>query len=145
MPGNQHKQVSLQVVREYNRRVQRNMRLISVQVGTDIRDAINQMQIYGISQLPVLDGERVVGSLDERTLLERLMTAELCLWGTVAAFMQPPLPALEETAELDEALELLRAGAAAVIVLQGGTPVGILTAADLIAFRVYGGHIEYEI
>ena len=145
MPGNQHKQVSLQVVREYNRRVQRSMRLISVQVGTDIRDAINQMQIYGISQLPVLDGERVVGSLDELTLLERLTAVELCLWGTVAAFMQPPLPALEETAALEEALDLLRAGASGVIILQHGVPVGIFTAADLIAFKVYGGHIEYEI
>ncbi|MCX7008244.1 MAG: CBS domain-containing protein [Kiritimatiellaeota bacterium] len=90
--------------------MQRHVRLITVQVHTDIREAINLMQIYGISQLPVLDGERVVGSLDEFALLERLTAAELCLWGAVAAFMQPPLPALDE-----------------------------------IAFKVYGGHIEYEI
>ena len=140
-----HRKVTLQILREYNRRLQRHMRLISVQVSTDIREAINQMQIYGISQLPVLDGERVVGRLDERALLERLTTAELCLWGNVAAFMQPPLPALDEDAALEEALALLRAGAAGMIVMRGDAPAGILTAADLIAFKVYGGHIEYEI
>lgn len=140
-----HKHVSLRVVREYNRRLQRHMRLISVQAASDIREAVNQMQIYGISQLPVLAGGRVVGSLDERALLERLVTTDEFLRGTVAEFMQPPLPALDEAAALDAALALLRGGAAGVIVMQGGAPVGILTAADLIAFKVYGGHIEYEI
>ena len=145
MPEPLYKKVSLQVVREYNRRLQRTMRLISVQVGTDIRAAINLMQVYSISQLPVLDGEHVVGSLDERALLARLTTAELCLWGTVELFMQAPLPSLEETALVEEALALLRGGVAGVIVTHGGAPVGILTAADLIAFKVYGGHVEYEI
>jgi predicted transcriptional regulator len=145
MTGKRHSQVSLRVVREYNRRLQRTMRLISVQVYTDIREAINQMQIYGVSQLPVLDGDRVVGSLDERTLLEQLSGAALCLWGCVALFMKPPLPALDENAAAEEALGLLRAGAAGVIVLRAGQPVGILTAADLIAFKVYGGQVDYEI
>ena len=145
MPETQHRQVPLHVVREYNRRLQRYMRLVTVQAGSDIREAVNQMQIYGISQLPVLAGERVVGSLDERALLERLVTTDEFLRGTVAEFMQPPLPALDEAAALDEALDLLRGGASGVIVTQSGAPVGILTAADLIAFKVYGGHIEYEI
>ena len=127
MTETHHKKVSLRVVREHNRRLQRTMRLISVQISADIREAIKQMQIYGISQLPVLDGERVVGRLDERALLERLTTAELCLWGNVAAFMQPPLPSLDEDAALEEALALLRAGAAGVIVMRGGAPAGILT------------------
>jgi predicted transcriptional regulator len=140
-----HKKVSLHVVRDYNRRLQGHMRLIAVQAGSDIGAAINQMQIYGISQLPVLDGARVVGSLDERALLERLVTTDAHLRGAVEQFMQPPLPALDEAATLDEALGLLRGGAPGVLVTQAGAPVGILTAADLIAFKVYGGHLEYEI
>jgi len=145
MPEPLHKKVSLHVVREYNRRLQRHMRLITVQVHTDIREAINLMQVYSISQLPVLDGERVVGSLDERTLLEQLSGAALCLWGCVALFMKAPLPSLDEGATVQEALELLRGGAVGIIITRAGVPEGILTAADLIAFKVYGGHIEYEI
>ena len=145
MMDRHHKNVALHVVREHNRRLQRTMRLISVQVHTDIRAAINLMQVYSISQLPVLDGDRVVGSLDERALLERLTAAELCLWGPVTGFMQPPLPTLDENAVVDEALNLLRGGTAGVIVTRTGVPVGILTAADLIAFKVYGGDVEYEI
>lgn len=139
------KKVSLRVVREHNRRLQRSMRLISVQVSSDIREAIRLMQVYSISQLPVLDGERVVGCLDEHALLERLSGPALCLWGCVALFMQSPLPTLAEEATAEEALALLRGGAAGVVVMSAGVPVGILTAADMIAFKVYGGQADYEI
>lgn len=145
MPEPLHKKVTLQVVREYNRRLQRHVRLITVQVHTDIREAINLMQIYGISQVPVLDGNRVVGSLDERTLLEHLSGAALCLWGCVALFMKAPLPSLGEDATVQEALALLRTGTVGIIITRAGVPEGILTAADLIAYKVYGGQIEYEI
>ena len=136
---------SLRALREHNRRLQRSSRLIAVQAAADIREAINLMQIYDISQLPVLDGERIVGSLDERTLMERLTAAELCLWGAVAAFMQPPLPILEETEPVAAALEWLHRGAPAVIVTRAGTPVGIITPADLIAFKVYNERSDYQI
>ena len=145
MTETRHKRVSLHLLREFNRRWQRTMRLISVQVGTDIREAINLMQVYSISQLPVLDGGRIVGSLDERALLAQLMAAEVCLWGPVESFMLSPLPVLDESARLEEALALLHGGASGVVVTQDGTPVGMVTAADLIAFKVYGGQIEYEI
>jgi predicted transcriptional regulator len=59
--------------------------------------------------------------------------------------MQPPLPALDEDAAAAEVLALLRQGVAGVVVTRAGVPVGILTAADLIAFKVYGGQLEYEI
>ena len=137
--------VTLRILREHNRKLQRSSRLITVQVTADIREAIKLMQVYDISQLPVLEGERIVGSLDERALLERLVAAEICLWGAVAAFMQPALPALEETAPATEALELLRRGAAGVIVTDQGVPVGIVTPADFIAFRVYSGSLDYQI
>ncbi len=145
MPDKLHKHASLRVVREYNRRLQRTMRLISVQVFADIREAINLMQIYSISQLPVLDGDRVVGSLDERALLERLSGTPLDLHGCVALFMQPPLPALEEDVAAEDALRLLRGGSTGVVITRAGVPVGMLTAADVIAYKVYGGQVEYEI
>jgi len=137
--------VTLRALRERNRRLQRTSRLIAVQSTADIREAINLMQVYDISQLPVLDGERIVGSLDERALMERLMEADFCLWGAVTAFMQPPLPALDETAGVEKALDLLRHGAPGVIVTRAGTPVGIVTPADFIAFKVYSGSLDYQI
>ena len=138
-------EVTLRVLRERNRRLQRTSRLIAVQASADIREAINLMQVYDISQLPVLDSDRIVGSLDERALMERLMGSDLCLWGAVTMFMQPPLPALEETAPATEALELLRRDVPGVIVTRQGVPVGIVTPADFIAFRVYSGSLDYQI
>jgi predicted transcriptional regulator len=137
--------ITRRVLRGRNRRLHRTSRLIAVQSSADIREAINLMQVYDISQLPVLDGERIVGSLDERALMERLMEADHCLWGAVTAFMQPPLPALEDTATVEKALDLLRHGAPGVIVTIAGTPVGIITPADFIAFKVYGGSLDYQI
>lgn len=137
--------MSLRALREHNRRLQRSSRLIAVQAAADIREAINLMQIYGISQLPVLAGEHIVGSLDERALLERLTEADLCLWGTVAVFMQAPLPALEETEPVEAALQWLRRGVPAIIITHGGAPVGIITPADLVAFKVYSERGDYQI
>jgi len=48
--------------------------------------------------------------------------------------MQPPLPAVEAEASLDEVYEGLSGGSGAVVVASGGRPTGILTRSDLLEF-----------
>ena len=70
--------------------------------------AIDVMQRYGISQLPVVRNEPVdsladvVGSLQERGLLERVFRNADALNEDVAVAMRPPLPAVDADASLDE-------------------------------------------
>jgi cystathionine beta-synthase len=102
--------------------------------------AIDVMQRYGISQLPVIRGETVdsladvVGSLQERGLLERVFRDPDALHEDVAVAMQPPLPAVDAGVSVNEVYEALSGGSGAVVVASGGLPTGILTRSDLLEF-----------
>jgi len=102
--------------------------------------AIDVMQRYGISQLPVVRGESVdsladvVGSLQERALLERVFRNPDALSEDVAVAMQPPLPAVDADASLAEVYQGLSGANGAVVVASAGRPTGILTRSDLLEF-----------
>jgi cystathionine beta-synthase len=113
-----------------------------VTIGTQekVGAAIGVMQKYGISQLPVVrnDGADsladVVGSLQERSLLERVFKNNDALNEDVAVAMQPPIPAVDADASVDQVYEGLSSGSGAVVVVSGGRPAGILTRSDLLEF-----------
>ncbi len=102
--------------------------------------AIDAMRRYGISQLPVVRDEPVdsladvVGSLQERELLERVFRNPDALNEDVAVAMQPPLPAVDADASIDQVYEGLSGGSGAVVVVSEGKPSGILTRSDLLEF-----------
>ncbi len=102
--------------------------------------AIDTMQRYGISQLPVVRNEPVdsladiVGSLHERALLDRVFRNPDALNEDVAVAMQPPLPAVDTDASLVEVYQGLSGANSAVVVASGGRPTGILTRSDLLEF-----------
>ena len=102
--------------------------------------AIDEMRRYGISQLPVVRDEPVdsladvVGSLQERELLERVFRNADALNEDVAVAMQPPLPAVDADASVDQVYEGLSGGSGAVVVVSEGRPSGILTRSDLLEF-----------
>ncbi len=81
------------------------------------------MQRYSISQLPVVrDGELdtladVIGSLQDRDLLDRVFRNADALHEDVAAAMQPPLATVESSASVDEIVAALTGGTNAVVVV----------------------------
>jgi cystathionine beta-synthase len=115
--------------------------LVTVSSHEKVGAAIETMQRYGISQLPVVRHEvvdslaDVVGSLQERALLERVFRDPDALNEDVAVAMQPPLPAVDADASLDEVYEGLSGpNGAVVVVASGGRPSGVLTRSDLLEF-----------
>jgi len=114
---------------------------IGVLARDSVRSAIDTMQNYGISQLPVVepDGDgaagRMVGSIQERTLLDRVYRDPSLVDSAVGAAMDPPFPTLPRNAEIDDAFDvLLGGGAPALVVLDRDQPVGMLTKLDLLEF-----------
>ena len=104
-----------------------------------VRDAVEIMHEYGVSQMPVVSAEppvmagEVVGSVSERALLEDLFTGRATLADAVSAHMAKPLPLVgsgEEIPSIRAALEL----SDAVMVIDDGKPAGVLTRADLLNF-----------
>ncbi len=123
------------------RRVDREVpEFVTIGSHEKVGAAIDAMRRYGISQLPVVRDEPVdsladvVGSLQERELLERVFRNADALNEDVAVAMQPPLPAVDADASVDQVYEGLSGGSGAVVVVSAGRPSGILTRSDLLEF-----------
>jgi cystathionine beta-synthase len=117
--------------------------LVVIGAHQKVGEAIDLMQEYSISQLPVVrDGEPesladVIGSLQDRTLLDRVFKNPDALHEDVAAAMQPPLAAVDESDSLDEVFATLSGRTNAVVVSRDGRPVGVLTRADLLDYLAH--------
>lgn len=105
--------------------------------------AIELMHRYGISQLPVVRSAPaesladVIGSLNERVLLDRIFRDPDALGEEVAAAMQPPLGAVEMTDSVDQVFTDLRDQRQAVVVVRDGTPAAVLTRSDLLEYLAH--------
>jgi cystathionine beta-synthase len=117
--------------------------LVLIESHEKVGQAIQLMQRYGISQIPVVRNEPaesladVIGSVRERGLLERLFANQDALNDDVAATMEPPLPAIEIDETVDRVFADFSAGAPAVVVAETGRPVGVLTRADLLEYLAH--------
>jgi cystathionine beta-synthase len=117
--------------------------LVTISAHQKVGEGIDTMQRYGISQLPVVrDGEceslaDVIGSLQDRALLERVFTNPDVLHEDVAAAMQPPLAAVEWSSTVEEVYASLAGGTNAVVVARDGRPVGVLTRSDLLEYLAH--------
>ena len=102
--------------------------------------AIERLQEYGISQLPVSEdpeGDAIaglVGSINEKGLLDRAFRDPTIVERTVGEVMDAPLPLVDASATLDEAFLLLSGGSPAVVAIRGEQPAGVVTKLDLLEF-----------
>ncbi|MDP9799382.1 cystathionine beta-synthase [Catenuloplanes nepalensis] len=103
-----------------------------------VRDAIDYMREYGVSQLPVLKAEppvvtgEVAGSVAERELLDALFSGQAHLHDTIERHMADPLPMIGGGQPVSEAVKLLEQSDAAMVLIDG-KPAGVLTRQDLLA------------
>jgi cystathionine beta-synthase len=117
--------------------------LVTCEPHEKLGAAIELMQRYGISQLPVVRNAPVesladvIGSLNERTLLDRVFRNPDALGEDVAAAMQPPLGAVDMLDSVDEVFADLRERNQAVVVARDGRPEAILTRSDLLEYLAH--------
>jgi cystathionine beta-synthase len=111
--------------------------LVHVHPTETVRDAIDYMREYGISQLPVLKAEppvvtgEVAGSIAEKALLDALFTGQAYLHDTIERHMGDPLPMIGGGQPVGEAVALLEKADAAMVLIDG-KPAGVLTRQDLL-------------
>ena len=114
--------------------------LVAVPSGAKVGGAIDLLQQYGISQMPVARSDQpkelgeIVGSIQERSLLDRVFRDRDAIGRDVIEVMDPPLPVVQTSSGVDEMFADLARGAEAVLVADGSRPVGVLTRADLLEF-----------
>jgi cystathionine beta-synthase len=112
--------------------------LVHVHPTEPVREAIDVLREYGVSQLPVLKAEppvvtgEVIGSISEKDLLDALFTGHAHLHDMIERHMGPPLPMIGGGQPVSEAVALLEKSDAA-LVLVDGKPRGVITRQDLLA------------
>jgi cystathionine beta-synthase len=117
--------------------------LITIAAHQKVGEAIDVMQRYSISQLPVVrDGDvqslaDVIGSLQDRDLLDRVFKNPDALHEDVASAMQPPLAAVESDVTLDEVFATLTGRTNALVIASKGKPIGVLTRSDLLDYLAH--------
>jgi cystathionine beta-synthase len=115
--------------------------VVTVNAHDRVRQAIDALQRYSISQAPVvrepsMDVAQFVGSIRERELLDRIFRDPDALQADVAEVMGPPIAMVEFDEPVDVAFEALQQGTA-VLVVKAGQVLGVLTRADLLEFLAH--------
>ncbi len=116
--------------------------LVHVHPNETIREAIDVLREYGVSQVPVVKAEppvmsaEVIGSVVERDLLDALFEGKANLADALERHMSEPLPMIGAGEPVSAAMHALEHAGAAVV-LDDGKPVGVLTRQDLLAYLAH--------
>lgn len=109
--------------------------VISVEAADSVRTAIELMEKDSVSQLPVMKGDAIVGTISETTVVRHLSSGENVFNSRVNEIMDESLAVVPPSTGVDEAYELMSRGYPAVLVVDKGKIVGIVTKIDLIIHR----------
>ncbi len=118
-------------LRDLIRRRSEDNAVVAAAPGDTLMAAYGRMRLYDISQLPVLEGERIVGILDESDLLLAVMHGEDQFAAPVRDFMTEKLQVLAPSDSLDALIGVLRADRVAIVV-DGEKFLGLVTKIDFL-------------
>lgn len=102
--------------------------------------AIDTMQRYGVSQMPIVSaGEgalvsTIVGSIQEKSLLDRVFRQPEVINASVEKVMEPSLPVAQADEDVDRAFTFFASGTPALIVAKGDETLGVITKLDVLEF-----------
>jgi cystathionine beta-synthase len=129
-------------------------RVVAVGCDQTVREAIELLREYEVSQLPVVQeagedrtrdclgpqpGEAVyvdgiIGSLQERTLLDHIFRDPDVLNATVRSVMDDPFELVDASEEVEAVIPKLASSTPAVTVQRDGILIGVITRADLLDY-----------
>ena len=108
--------------------------VVSVAPGQTVRQALRLMALHDVSQLPVMDGSRCVGSVADWSLSARGLDDPKVLDRTVSDVMDGPFPVVDADQPVDSVVKLLSKSNPAVLVQRGGAVAGIVTRSDMLGY-----------
>lgn len=108
--------------------------IISVRKSDSIKKAVHVMKSKSISQLPVMEGKRVIGSISESLILDKIISGvqkEELFEKPVSEIMEDPFPIVRSDMPLSIVLPLLKSSQA-ILVSRKQNIVGIITKSNSI-------------
>ena len=113
--------------------------LVHAHPNETVREAIDILREYGVSQMPVVRAEppvtagEVVGSVVERSLMDALFGGRAALSDPIERHLSQPLPIIGSAEPVSSAIALL-GECDALLVHVDGKPTGVLTRQDLLGY-----------
>ena len=106
--------------------------VVQVAPSATVRQALNLMTTYNVSQLPVIDGTEGVGAVSEQALMARALEDATTLDRPVAEVMDAPFPVVDPDYPVARLGALLSRETPAALVRREGKIAGIVTRYDLL-------------
>jgi cystathionine beta-synthase len=106
--------------------------LVSVAPAAAVRQALNLMSTWGVSQIPVVEDGRSVGGLVEGTLMTRALAQPALLDRPVREVMDAPFPEVEANCPTDRLGAMLTRESPAALVRKDGKLIGIVSRYDVL-------------
>ncbi|HIH72108.1 MAG: Transcription regulator [Thermococcales archaeon 44_46] len=109
--------------------------IIGVKPYETVETVVRLMNKHNISQVPVIAGNKVVGSVTEKTLVRKSFEYEDLLSKKVMEIMDEPFPIINEDESIEVVKYLLEEHPAVIVQNREGKPVGIITRSDLFKIK----------
>ena len=111
--------------------------LVSVTPANTVAEALEKMDELGVTQIPVLEEGRAVGSLRENRVLAKVVRNRDLLNSSVSEVMEASFPTVDVDVSSSEVARRLQTSAA-VLVEEYGRIVGIITRHDVLDLKNVG-------
>jgi cystathionine beta-synthase len=106
--------------------------LVSVAPAAAVRQALNLMSTWGVSQIPVVENGESVGGLIEGTLMTRALSQPALLDRPVREVMEAPFPEVDAATPSDRVGAMLSRESPAALVRKDGKLIGIVSRYDVL-------------
>jgi cystathionine beta-synthase len=110
--------------------------LVSLAPSAMVRQALNLMSTWEVSQIPIMDQEVCIGGLTEGTLMTRALSQPALLDRPVREVMDPPFPVVDVGFTTDRLASMLTRESPAALVEQNGKVVGIVSRYDVLQHMI---------
>ncbi len=108
--------------------------IISVAPDDQVKEALTKMKEFNISQLPVLDNNKSIGSVEEGVLMGQVIDDYSLFDSPVKEVMQEGFPIVSHLDSIEKVKNQLSRRYSAVLIEDSGTFVGLITKFDLLDF-----------
>ncbi len=108
--------------------------LISISPEKTVAEAVELMRSNDISQLPVLENDTIIGSIQESNILNKIFENLNITQKQIKELMSAPFPTINADEKVSQVYKKLSGGNPAVVVLENKIPVGLVTKMDLITY-----------
>jgi cystathionine beta-synthase len=115
-----------------NRHVRRAPAIVSVVPSAQVRQALNLMRTWEVSQIPVIDDGECLGTLMDGPLMAQALAQPALLDRPVRELMSAPLPVVEASMPSDRLGPMLTRETPAALVRKDGKLVGIVSRSDVL-------------